>query len=60
MKLQADIDRLDSWARKWGLRFQPLKCNIMQITRKRIKRTNASYNSEGTVVDNVEISNILA
>ena len=54
VKLQADIDRLDSWARKWGMRFEPVKCNIMQITRKRIKKINASYNLEGTVLDNVE------
>ena len=31
------------------MRFQP--CNIMQITRKRIK---ASYRLEGTVLENVE------
>ena len=54
VKLQEDIDRLGCWARKWGMRFQPVKCNIMQITRKRIKRINASYNLEGTVLDNVE------
>ena len=36
------------------MRFQPVKCNIMQITRKRIKKINASYNLEGTVLDNVE------
>ena len=54
VKLQEDIDRLGSWARKWGMRFQPVKCNIMQITRKRIKKINASYNLEGTVLDNLE------
>ena len=52
VKLQEDIDRLGCWARKWGMRFQPDKCNIMQITRKRIKKINASL--EGTVLDNVE------
>ena len=52
--LQEDIDRLGCWARKWGMRFQPVKCNIMQITRKRIKTINASYNLEGTILDNVE------
>ena len=31
MKLQRDIDRLGSWARKWGMRFQPVKCNMMQL-----------------------------
>ena len=35
LKLQKDIDRLGCWVRKWGMRFQPVKCNIMQITRKR-------------------------
>ena len=54
MKLQEDIDRLGCWAGKWGMRFQPVKCNIMQITRKRIKQISASYNLEGTVLDNVE------
>ena len=35
LKLQRDIDRLGSWARKWGMRFQPAKCNMMQLTNKR-------------------------
>ena len=28
-KLQKDIDQLGYWARKWGMRFQPVKCNMM-------------------------------
>ena len=36
------------------MRFHPVKCNIMQITRKWIKKINASYTLEGTVLDNVE------
>ena len=40
-KLQFDIDQLGKWAREWGMRFQPVKCNIMQLTRKRIKKINA-------------------
>ena len=59
MKLQEDIDRLGYWARKWGMRFHPVKCNIMQITRKRIKKINASYNLEGTVIDNIGNINYL-
>ena len=31
LKLQRYIDRLGSWARKWGMRFQPVKCNMMQL-----------------------------
>ena len=54
VKLQEDIDHLGCWARSWGMRFQPVKCNIMQITRKRIKKINASYTLEGTVLNNVE------
>ena len=54
VKPQEDIDRLRCWARKWGMRFQPVRCNIMQIKRKRIKKVNASYNCEGTFLGNVE------
>ena len=53
VKLQRDIDRLGCWARKWGMRFQPVKCNMMQL-RKRIKKIHASYTLEGTDLINVE------
>ena len=46
VKLQDDIYCLGCWARKWGTRFQPVKCNI--------KKINVSYDLEGTVLDNVE------
>ena len=54
IKLQRDIDRLGSWARKWGMRFQLVKCNMMQLTRKWIKKIHASYTLEGTDLENVE------
>ena len=54
MKLQRAIDRLGSWARKWGMRFQAVKCNMMQLTRKRIKKIHASCTLEGTDLENVE------
>ena len=53
VKLQEDIDRLGCWARKWGMRFQPVKCNMMQLTKKHNK-IQASYTLEGTVLENVE------
>ena len=59
MKLQRDIDRLGSWARKWGMRFQPVKCNTMQLTRNRIKKIHASYTLEGTDLENVESNKCL-
>ena len=35
------------------MRFQPAKCSIMQLTRKR-KKINAVYSLEGTVLENVD------
>ena len=35
------------------MRFQPVKCNMMQLTRKRIKKIHASYTLEGTDLENV-------
>ena len=49
-----DNDQLGKWARKWGMRFQPVKCNNMQLTRKLIKKINAVYSLEGTVLENVD------
>ena len=54
LKLQIGIDQLGCFARKWGMRFQPVKCNMIQITRKRMKKIHASYTLEGTVLENVE------
>ena len=47
LKLQKDIDRLGIWARKWVMRFQPVKCNMMQLTKKHNK-IQALYTLEGT------------
>ena len=49
LKLQRDIDRLGSWVRKWGMRFQPVKCNMMQLTNKRSSKIQANYTLEGTI-----------
>ena len=54
VKLQKDIDRLGSWARKWGMRFQPVKCNMMQLTKKLTHKIRVSYTLEGTVLENAE------
>ena len=54
LKLQRDIDRLGNWARKWGMRFQPVKCNMMQLTNKTLNKIQASYTLEGTVLENVD------
>ena len=36
------------------MRFQPVKCNMMQITRKQIKKVNASYTLEEAVLGNAD------
>ena len=54
LKLQKGIDRLGCWVRKWGMRFRPIKCNIMQTTRKRTNKIEASYTLEDTVLENVD------
>ena len=54
LKLQRVIDRLGSWARKWGMRFQHVKCNMMQLTNKRSSKIQANYTLEGTVLENLE------
>ena len=54
VKLQKDIDRLGSWARKWGMRFQPDKCIMMQLTNKHTSKIQACYKLEGTALENVE------
>ena len=53
LKLQTDIDRLGSWARKWGMRFHPVKCNMMQLKNKWSNKIQANYTLEGTVLENV-------
>ena len=35
------------------MRFQPVKCNMMQLTKKH-KKIDASHTLEGTVLENVE------
>ena len=32
-KLEKNIDRLGIWARKCAMGFQPVKCNIVQLTK---------------------------
>ena len=54
LKLQRKIGRLGCWARKRGMRYQPVKCNIMQILRKRTNKTEAYYTLEGTFLENVD------
>ena len=40
LKLQKDINRFGIWARKWGMIFQLVKCNMMQMTKKSITKSS--------------------
>ena len=43
LALQNDINRLGQWARKWGMRFQPTKCNMISFLKKKKKYSNRLY-----------------
>ena len=43
LKLQRGINRLGSWARKWGIGFQLVKCNIMQLANKQSGKIQTDY-----------------
>ena len=47
------VSRCTGWASKWGMRFKPVKFNMMQLTKKHNK-IDASYTLKGTVLENVE------
>ena len=51
--LQSDIDKLGKWARKWGMRFQPVKCNMMTLSRKRVTKNHTTYSLEGSILETV-------
>ena len=36
------------------MRFQPVKCNMMQLTNKRSSKIQAIYTLEGNVLENLE------
>ena len=41
------------------MRFQPVKCNMMQLARKHLNKIQASYTLEGAVLENVYNSKYL-
>ena len=45
--LQADLDNLQTWERKWQMSFNPDKCELIRISNKR-KVISSSYSIHGT------------
>ena len=54
LNVQRDTGRLGNSTRKWCMRFQLVKCNMMQLTRKHTNKIQAFYNLEGTVLGNFD------
>ena len=58
IELQRDLNLLESWGVKWGMRFNAAKCNIMQVSRIRLLFLY-SYKLSGQVLDEVKDSKYL-
>ena len=51
--LQADLDNLQTWERKWQMSFNPDKCELIRISNKR-KVISSSYSIHGTTLQVVD------
>jgi len=52
LAVQKDLDILEQWANKWGMQFNPGKCNILSIYRS--IPLHRFYSLCGTVLQNVD------
>jgi len=52
LALQKDLHILEQWANKWGMQFNPGKCNILSISRS--TPPHRFYSLCGTVLQNVD------
>ena len=50
---QRDLSALDAWAKRWGVRFKPSKCNIVRIHRSH-SLFSKSYEISGVTLEEVE------
>jgi hypothetical protein len=51
-QLQHDLDALSTWSRTWGMKYNPSKCNILSISRRRSK-LHYPYALEGQTLEHV-------
>ena len=52
-QLQADINQLELWEQHWSMDFNPDKCEVLRITRKRTVINNYQYTLHGKVLKEV-------
>ena len=55
---QRDLSALDAWAKRWGMRFNPSKCNIVRIHRSQ-SPFSKSYELSGVTLEEVELAKYL-
>ncbi len=51
--LQRDLTALDDWSRRWGMRFNATKCNLMRIARSKTPFTRM-YSLSGHTLEEVQ------
>ena len=51
--LQGDLDALQKWETDWGMSFNPSKCQILHVSRKR-KSKKRSYQLKGSILKEVD------
>ena len=56
--LQKDLDALHKWESDWGMQFNPSKCQILHVSRKKQPSTH-TYNIKGSVLENVRTATYL-
>ncbi len=56
--LQQDLDALQRWEKMWGMSFNPTKCNIINITRKK-KPIIETYTLKKEPLENVNVASYL-
>jgi len=56
--LQTDLDALQRWEKKWGMSFNPTKCNTINITRKK-KPLITTYMLKDEALENLKVASYL-
>ena len=56
--LQEDLDALQNWEKRWGMSFNPSKCNTITITRKKTPLVS-TYKLKDEPLENVKVASYL-
>ena len=52
-RLQQYLDRMVNWTKTWQMIFNPLKCYVLKITKKKKKTVDFDYNINGQTLETV-------